>query len=141
LARSLGISCCINCNVYGYNSKRFLRIFLTVDCGTGSSRLALDTDVLGLRTKLARTLLTVSSVKLGLPAWSSPWWQMHPLSRNCPDRLRIDDTGGPRCPHCRRNTHWTATTLLLLAHSSTHELGSHFSNNDIVTCLVECRRC
>jgi hypothetical protein len=119
-----------------YNSQRFLRIFLTVDSGTCSSRLALDTDFLGLRMKLSRTLSMVSSVTLGLPARPFPWWQMQPLSRNCSYHLRIDDAGGPRRPNCHRNARWTATTVLLLANSSTHQprpvgRAAILSNNDV----------
>jgi hypothetical protein len=122
LAESLGFSFCINCNLYGYNCKRFRRIFLTVDSGTCSCRLALDIEFVGLRMKLSRTRSTASSLTLGLPSLPFLWWQMQPLSRNCSYHLRNDDAGEPRRPNCRRNSRWTATTLLLLANSGTHQL-------------------
>jgi hypothetical protein len=130
LPGSLGLSFCINCNLYGYNYKHFLRIFLTVDSGTCSSQLALDTDFLGIQTKLSHTLSMIASVTLSLPVRPFPRWQMQPLSRNCSYHLWIDNTGEPWRPNCRQNARWTATTLLLLANSSTHQLhcwkGSHF---------------
>jgi hypothetical protein len=78
----LGFSFCINCNLYGYNCRCFLRIFLPVDSVTCSSRLDLDTDFLEHQTKLSHTLSMVSSVMLGLPVQPFCWWQMQRLSQN-----------------------------------------------------------
>jgi hypothetical protein len=58
---SLGSSFCINCSLYGYNCKRFLRKVFSVDSDTCSGRLALHTDLLWLRTKHSGVLSAVSS--------------------------------------------------------------------------------
>jgi hypothetical protein len=61
-------------------------------------------------------------------------WQ--PLLQNGSYHLQIDDTGGPWRPNCWQNAHWTATMLLPLVTSSTHQLRSvgraaGFSNNNV----------
>jgi hypothetical protein len=112
----------INCNLYGYNYKCFLSIFLTMHSSTCNSRLVLDTEFLGHQTELPHTLLTVSSVMLGLPVRPFPWWQMQRLSQHCSNHLQTDDAGWPQCPNRHWYTHWTATMLSSFANSRTHEL-------------------